>query len=53
MSKSAKVVLGRGLINAPFAVAPEVRFQGEADMNRHARLAGSVKNDPSQTSRSQ
>src|ERR1700732_2750917 len=26
----------------PFA--PEVRFQGEADMNRHARLAGSVKN---------
>ena len=31
------------------AVAPEVRFQGEADTNWHARLAGSVKNDPSAT----
>ena len=27
----------------------QVRFQGEADMNRQARLAGSVKNDPEQT----
>jgi hypothetical protein len=37
--------LGRGLINAP-SRQPQVRFQGEADMNQQARLAGSVKNDP-------
>jgi hypothetical protein len=25
---------------------PQVRFRGEVDVNRHARLAGSVENDP-------
>jgi hypothetical protein len=28
---------------------PQVRFRGEADMNRPARLAGSVENDPKRT----
>ena len=42
-----------GGTDAPFAVRePQVRFQGEADMNRQARLAGSVKNDPKRSSTS-
>ena len=35
-----------------FSLGPQVRFQGEADMNRPAELAGSVKNDPTATSAS-
>src|SRR5262245_33959701 len=28
---------------------PQVRFRGEADMDRHAKSAGSVENDPLRT----
>jgi len=35
-------------LGAPSArrAQPQVRFRGEVDMNRQARLAGSVDNDP-------
>jgi hypothetical protein len=34
---------------SPGRAQPQVRFRGEADIDRLARLAGSVENDPTRT----